>query len=385
MNQKKFLSDFLSGCRKAAAIRAEAEVTASIHSAAELRVFLCSHEENLRTAVTPDQAALFRREVKKYTFALAAKEAWEKRPSFKKMVPFPPHHAGDNTGTMKNLFDIFSEEVDITESVSVEEIKGIYPTWKKDFLELIEKTSEPSERELQVSFARLLSFLGVKETDIRQFVELREVEADIMLKEDGNEDVGFVEIKKNKKFKKPRPGKQKKQAEKQKYGGKKAKRKEKRPLVAAMYQAALYALYKAICRGKTGKQIIKIAAMSLPRMMSRLGSIEIDLDANGMLVGKGKLNIGILQIWKSGHKDQKTPAEYSSTEKAVFKMLVERGNSEEEARAGVEAFRAENLSDEEKTMDEYIKDNKDAVWTDENVAAYEFINYTRKCFVRRNP
>ncbi|OIR56523.1 MAG: uncharacterized protein A8A55_2731 [Amphiamblys sp. WSBS2006] len=363
MDQKKFLSDFLSGCSEAAGIREEALVAASKYTVADLSVFICKCEEEMETqgrTVALEHAA------QKYTLALAAKEAWEELTPFQRMVPFPPNRAGYNPGMMKNLLDVISVKVDVTESVSLEQIKGKYPTWKKKFLELMKKTPEPSEKELQVSFARLLGFWSAKETDIRQFVDLKGKEADIMVQEDGNEDFVFVEIKKNKNFTMPRPVKEEE----------KTKRRENRPLVAAMQQNATYALQKAIWGGKTGKQIIKLAVMSLPWMMSRLGSVEVDLDKDGMLVGKGKLNIGILQIWKSVSKDQENPAEYSLEEEAMFHVLFSLENNEEEARAKVEALHAKNLLKEEKRMAEYIKNNN-AVLVDEYFAAYEFVNYTR--------
>ncbi|OIR55765.1 MAG: uncharacterized protein A8A55_3489, partial [Amphiamblys sp. WSBS2006] len=197
------LSVFLSGCTEAAGIRVTALTVASIHTAAELRASLCSHEKQLEKAVAPGQEAIFRREVEIYSLALAAKEAWawEKTPSFKKMVPFPPFNAGDNPEIMKNLFTIATEEVDVTESVSLEYIKGIYATWKKNFLGLMKKVPEPSERELQVSFARLLCFLSVEENDVRQFVELTDLEGDIMV----HKDFVFVEIKKIEEFTMPLP------------------------------------------------------------------------------------------------------------------------------------------------------------------------------------
>ncbi|OIR56617.1 MAG: uncharacterized protein A8A55_2634, partial [Amphiamblys sp. WSBS2006] len=144
MDQKKFLSDFLSGCRKAASVRVAAVETASIHSAAELRVFLCSHEENLRTAATPEQTATFSREIKKYSFALAAKEAWEKIPPFKRMVPFPPSRVGDNPGTIEGLFKVVAEEIvtkkeELKEFVSLRKVKSIYAKWKQGFLDLMQK------------------------------------------------------------------------------------------------------------------------------------------------------------------------------------------------------------------------------------------------------
>ncbi|OIR56361.1 MAG: uncharacterized protein A8A55_2892, partial [Amphiamblys sp. WSBS2006] len=106
MDQEKFLSDFLSGCTEATSVRVEAEVTALLHSTAELSVLLRSCEENLKTAATPEQTATFSREIKKYSFALAAKEAWEKIPPFKRMVPFPPSRVGDNPGTIEGLFKV---------------------------------------------------------------------------------------------------------------------------------------------------------------------------------------------------------------------------------------------------------------------------------------
>ncbi|OIR56400.1 MAG: uncharacterized protein A8A55_2853 [Amphiamblys sp. WSBS2006] len=301
------------------------------------------------------------------------------------MFPFPPSSSGDNLGTFEYWFEFVAVKEEFAKSISLEYIKGIYATWKEKFLDLMKKVPKPSERELQVSFARLLCFLNLEENNVRQFVDLGGMEGDIMVQEDTHKDFVFVEIKKIEEFTMPLPVQQEEKAIGQSGGGAEAKRRENQPLVAEMYQAALYTLYKAIWGGKTGKQKFWFAAMSLPLMMSRFGSVEVDLGADGMLVGKGKLNIGILQVWKSGSKARKTPAGCSSTERTVFEELVELGKNEEEARAGVEAFRAENLSDEEKIMDEYIKNNEDAVWVDEYVATYEFINYTRKCLIRKNP
>ncbi|OIR56435.1 MAG: uncharacterized protein A8A55_2818 [Amphiamblys sp. WSBS2006] len=380
MDQEKFLSDFLSGCKEAAPIHMEALVAASIHSAAELSVLVYKRGEQVGTADTQEEVVALEHAVKRYSFALKAKRAWERKVYFQRMVPFPPFNAADNLGMMKNLFAIVSEEVDATESVSLEEIKGIYPTWKKKFLGLMKKIPEPSERELQVSFSKLLGFWSVEETDIRQFVDLTDLEGDIMVQED----FSFVEIKKNKEFTVPRLVLQKEKAVGQSGGDEEAKRRENQPLVAEMYRAALHALYKAIWGGKTGKQKIKLAVMSLPWMMSRLGSVEVELDKDGMLVGKGRLNIGILQVWKSGPKDQENPAGYSFTREQLFEVLVALGKNEEEARAGVEEFRAAILSKKEEIMAEYIRDNN-AVSVDEDVAVRDFISYTQKCFLRTNP
>ncbi|OIR55767.1 MAG: uncharacterized protein A8A55_3487, partial [Amphiamblys sp. WSBS2006] len=199
MDQEKFLSDFLSGCTEAAGIREEALAEALKYTAAELSAFFYRRGEEMETA---EKFVALEHAAKKYTFALAAKEAWEEIPSFQRMVPFSPFSAGDNPEIMKNLFAMVSD--------------------------LMKKVSEPSERELQVSFSRLLCFLSVEESDIKQFVDLADLEDDIMVQED----FVFVEIKKNEEFTVPRPVQEEEKAVDKSGGGEEAKRRENQPLVA---------------------------------------------------------------------------------------------------------------------------------------------------------
>ncbi|OIR57112.1 MAG: uncharacterized protein A8A55_2134 [Amphiamblys sp. WSBS2006] len=64
-----------------------------------------------------------------------------------------------------------------------------------------------------------------------------------------------------------------------------------------MYQAAMYAVLRMTTNCTSGKHKINIAAISMPFLASRLGSIKAELGDSGMIVGKRILNIGILQVW----------------------------------------------------------------------------------------
>ncbi|OIR55717.1 MAG: uncharacterized protein A8A55_3537, partial [Amphiamblys sp. WSBS2006] len=144
MNQKEFLSVFLSRHVASAPVRIEALTAASMHTAAELCVLARKREERLNKTTTPEETVLFGHELAVYRFALAAKEAWEKTPSFKKMVPFPPSRVGDNPGTIKGLFKVVAEKIvakkeELKEFVSLRKVKSIYAKWKQGFLDLMQK------------------------------------------------------------------------------------------------------------------------------------------------------------------------------------------------------------------------------------------------------
>eukprot|EP00917_Polyrhabdina_sp_WS-2016_P002001 GHVP01004317.1.p1 GENE.GHVP01004317.1~~GHVP01004317.1.p1 ORF type:complete len:313 (+),score=32.96 GHVP01004317.1:1617-2555(+) len=226
--------------------------------------------------VSDERMAILQRERKIYTKALRLKKQFLELPFYTRYFGIAPSRAGKFRKLLQKQFGVvtgedhvIAEEALQKEVVTLDLVGPAVEEWQNKTAYLFWDNRIPSERELQVKFCELLEMLLGKR-QIRQFVNLQNYEADIGLWDFFDQEVSFIEVKKNDIY-----------------------------LFEALLQAALYAMTmysKNIPPGETHR-VFKVAAVSLPGLRFRLGTIILNINSRSKEINNCEFKVGEVHSW----------------------------------------------------------------------------------------
>eukprot|EP00917_Polyrhabdina_sp_WS-2016_P001998 GHVP01004314.1.p1 GENE.GHVP01004314.1~~GHVP01004314.1.p1 ORF type:complete len:313 (+),score=40.66 GHVP01004314.1:1626-2564(+) len=232
--------------------------------------------------VSDERMAILQRERKIYTKALRLKKQFLELPFYTRYFGIAPSRAGKFRKLLQKQFGVvtgedhvIAEEALQKEVVTLDLVGPAVEEWQNKTAYLFWDNRIPSERELQVKFCELLEKL-LGEEKIRQFVNMENYEADIGLWEFYDQETSFIEVKKN-----------------------------ENTLSDALLQAALYAMTiysESIPLGES-RRVFKVAAVSLPKLKFRLGTIILDINSDSMEIKKCEFKVGEIHSWGKDRAD----------------------------------------------------------------------------------
>eukprot|EP01069_Polyplicarium_translucidae_P010840 Polyplicarium_translucidae@DN3402_c0_g2_i1.p1 len=360
---QKFLLNFLRKIFPVqSALHNEAVVAVMTHTASQLEELYHTAEQRWAVAACDEDSRVAAANITKYEIAFAAREAWEAEAVYRKTFDFPPHAVARNMKAFEAVFEKKKLETQKAEkNVTLDVFTQQYTIWKQGLQKFLEMGMYHLEKELHVAFMRLLqlSFPWRKENDIRCFVQVGKSEADIMLDQRDGFNMSVVEVKRF-------------------MDGDNAM-----DLLAALYQAALYVFQACSLEKNPGSYRRRIAAVSLPILMSRLGEVEFTLDGEGD-VKEGVIRVGTLKIWEESEGvDSKAEMQQKAVRDEVYTVLKEEGI--EEAKAKKAAEKTARKIETTRNVDLKVLANEiGAEIVPEVEAAYELVYYVQKCLIRAN-
>eukprot|EP01069_Polyplicarium_translucidae_P012407 Polyplicarium_translucidae@DN5170_c0_g1_i1.p1 len=202
------------------------------------------------------------------------------------------------------------------------------------------------------------SFLGMfedEEVETRQFRKMYPFEADIVLENTDGEDLTLVEVKVHREFDLRKP----------------------ETLEIALKQAAMYVVNSCIMKKKVGRQRRRIVAIALPVIISRIGVVTFDIDAEGTISGF-TIEAEELQIWEED--DELYEQEREIMFRGIYEVLTRDGADHLAASRKAEGIIRRNFRPDPKIMKDFAEITG-GVLVPEEEALHVFLNYTRSCNV----
>ncbi|OIR55907.1 MAG: uncharacterized protein A8A55_3347, partial [Amphiamblys sp. WSBS2006] len=250
-NEYNFASLFPKGTSNE--MRKRAAVAAEVFTTEELKILIRQDEILLSSERPVEGQRIIEKNKEVLLLALEARKKRESLGPYARRFPFSPYEAGKYMPELNLAFNPeypgnFVLDTSAQDLVSMARINLQVESLRMTYKEL-EGSHKLTERELHHHFHNFLKIFSREEKDVRSFFSLEAFEADILLGDSDSDTISIVEVKKD----------------------------DAGDLEEELFKACLYAIKWCTMKGKIGDTTVNLAAVYLPKLMSRLGSIKVRL------------------------------------------------------------------------------------------------------------